>query len=141
MWGERAAAPVLLLLNSAIATARNPEITYLLGLCMQEQAEQVQARLDLQARAPGIKAHPSDVEKARAAWSDARNTWKRYTEEYPQGSERTAARRLRGRAEAMLGNWQAAAATWKQRSDDTTPLEELASLYLAQQIEKQHAGK
>ncbi len=50
MWGERAATPVLLLLNSAIAAARNPEITYLLGLCMQEQAEQVQARLDLQAR-------------------------------------------------------------------------------------------
>jgi hypothetical protein len=141
LWGERQVGPVLILLNSAIASARNPEITYLLGLCMQEQAEQVQARLDLQARTPGMKAHPSDVEKARAAWVDARNTWKRYAEDYPKGNERAAARRLRGRAEAMLGYPQAAAATWKDLSDDMTPLEKLASLYLAQQLEKQHAGK
>jgi hypothetical protein len=141
LWSEQYVSPVLLLLNSAIAAARNPEITYLLGLCMQEQAEQVQARLDLQARTAGTTPHPSDVEKARAAWVDARNTWKRYGEDYPQGNERVAARRLRGRAEAMLGDWKAAAATWKELSDDMTPLEKLASLYLAQQLEKQHAGK
>jgi hypothetical protein len=139
LWGERQVAPVVLLLNSAIAAARNPEITYLLGLCMQEQAEQVQARLDLQARTPGTTQHPSDVEKAREAWVDARNTWKRYGEDYPAGNERVAVRRLRGRAEAMLGDWKAAVATWKELSDDMTPLEKLASLYLAQQLEKQHA--
>jgi hypothetical protein len=137
LW-EQQVGPVLLLLNSAIAAARNPEITYLLGLCMQEQAEQVQARLELQARTPGTTPHPSDVEKARAAWVDARNTWKRYAADYPKGNERVAARLLRGRAEAMLGDRKAAAATWKELSDDMTSLEKLACLYLARQVEKQH---
>jgi hypothetical protein len=141
LWAERSVGPVLMLLNSAIAAARNTEITYLLGLCMQEQAEQVQARLDLQARTPGMTLDSSDVEKARAAWFDAKNTWKRYTEDYPKGNESVAVRRLRGRAEAMLGDWKAAAATWKELSDDMTPLEKLASLYLAQQVEKQQGGK
>jgi hypothetical protein len=141
LWSEGHAAPVLLLLNSAIAAARNPEVTYLLGLCMQEQAEQVQARLDLQSRAAGAVPHPADVKKAREAWVDALNTWKRYGEDYPAGNERVAARRMRGRADSMLGDWKAASSTWKNLSDDMPPLEKLASLYQARQLEKQHAGK
>jgi hypothetical protein len=142
LWGERQAEPIFLLLLGAIGTARNPEVTYLLGLCSQEQAEQLQARVDLQKRTRGTP-DPSDVDvkKANQAWQDALYTWTQYREDYPKHAAASAARRMRGRAEAMLGDHQAALASWKDLSGSMTDLEKLASLYLARQLEQQHAPK
>src|SRR5262249_32083455 len=137
LWGERNAEPIFLLLFGAIATARNPEVTYLLGLCSQEQAEHLQARVDLQQRAGGTP-DPSDVDvkKAKQAWQDALSTWTQYREDSPKHAAAAAARRLRGRAESMLGDRAAAIASWKDLSGPMTDLEKLASLYQARQLEQ-----
>jgi hypothetical protein len=139
-WGSKSSYPVHILLNSAAGAARNPEVVYQLGLCGQEQAEQLQARLDLQARS-GVTLHALDVEKARSAWQNAVENWKHFEEDYSIRPDGSAARRLRGRAEAMLGEHKAAIASWKNVSDCPTELEKIASLYLAQQWQKKQAGK
>lgn len=148
LWKDRSSYPVHILLNSAAATARNPEVAYQLGLCSQEEAEQVQARLDLQARI-GVKPQPSDVAKAQLAWQKALQNWKSFEDEYPLRKDGTSthpdgavACRLRGRAESMLGDHKAAVASWKKAAayPQSDP-EKIASLYLAQQWEKQNAGK
>ena len=87
------------------------------------------------------RAHPADVERVLQAWQDTLNTWKQYGEEHPNRRDRAAARRMRGRAESMLGDWKAALASWRDLSGTMTDLEKLASLYQAQQLEKQHANK
>lgn len=138
LWEDQDSWPIAIVLGSTAAAARNPEVAYQLGLCGQEQAEQLQARLDLEARTNG-SAHPRDVEKAASDWRNALNAWKRFEEDYPNHRDCAAARRLRGRAEAMLGD-SAAAASWKNVSDCPTELEKIASLYLAQQWEKHHSS-
>jgi hypothetical protein len=140
LWTGRSSLAVHVLLNSAAASARSPEVDYQLGLCSQEQAEQSQARLDLQAQA-GVKPFASDVENARKNWQLALDNWKRFEEDYPTHLDIAAARRLRGWAEAMLGDHKAAIASWKNVSGYRTELEKLASLYLAQQWQKRHASK
>lgn len=137
LWEDQDSLPIAIVLGSSAAVARNPEVAYQLGLCGQEQAEQLQARLDLETRT-NAPAHPRDVEKAASDWRNALNAWKRFEEEYPTHPDRAAARRLRGRAESMLGDSAAALASWKNVSDCPTELEKIASLYLAQQWEKQH---
>jgi hypothetical protein len=137
LWDDRNGWPIYLLINSAAATARDPEVGYQLALCSQEQAEQVQARLDVQAHAGGAAPHRLDVEKARQAWQTALNNWKLLEEDYPGHPDLAAGRRLRGRAEAMLGDRQAALASWKEIKGYQTDLEKIAALFLAQQLEKQ----
>ncbi|HTU93269.1 MAG TPA: tetratricopeptide repeat protein [Gemmataceae bacterium] len=141
LWQGSASLPVHILLNSSVAAARNPEVAYQLGLCNQEQAEQLQARLDLQARA-GLTPHRPDVENAESAWQKALENWKSFEEEYPTHPDIAAVLRLRGRAESMLGDHKAAIASWRNAAErSTSDLETIAALYLAQQWEKQHAGK
>jgi hypothetical protein len=144
LWEGRSSVPVRIVLNSAAAAVRNPAVEYQLGLCSQEQAEQMQARLDLQARV-GVTLHTPDVEKAQSAWQNAVENWKRFEEDYPKRPdvkhpELFAARRLRGRGEAMLGEHKAAIASWKNVANAPSDLERLACLYLAQQWEKKHSG-
>jgi hypothetical protein len=140
LWNDRSSLPVHIVLNSAAAAARNPEVDYQLGMCHQEQAEQLQARLDLQAQAR-VKPFTSDVETARKKWQHALDHWKLFEEESPKHRDIAAARRLRARAQAMLGDHRAAIASWRNVSDCPTELEKLASLYLAQQWENKHADK
>jgi hypothetical protein len=140
LWGGRTSWPVHVLLNSAAAAARSPEVAYQLGLCSQEQAEQLQARLDLHVQA-GLSPYPPDVEKARLTWQKTVEHWKSFEEDYPSHADVAAARRLRGWAEARLGDLKAALASWKNVADCPNELEKLASLYLAQHWEKKHAGK
>ncbi len=143
LWDERHGLPIYVILNSAAAVGRNPEVAYQLGLCAQEQAEQLQARLDLQARAGATAHQREDVEKAQLAWQKALDAWKRFDEDYPTRPDVpthpdvAAARRLRGRAESLLGDRKAAIASWKKLDGYKTDLEKIASLYLAQQLEKQ----
>jgi hypothetical protein len=144
LWRDQIAAPVYLSLLDAAGAARSPEVIYQLGLCSQEQAEQLQARLDLQARAGGAPPRPADVEKAQQAWQDALGTWKQFEETYPPQSvgaqaphsASVAVRRMRGRAEAMLGDTKAAAATWKSLPERATESEKLAALYQERQLQK-----
>jgi hypothetical protein len=140
LWGDRSSWPVHVLLNSAAAAVRNQEVAYQLGLCNQEQAEQLQARIDLQARA-GLPPYQPDIEKAQAAWQRVVDNWKSFEEEHPTHRDSAAARRLRGRAEALLGDHQAAIASWNNVSDCPTEMEKLASLYLARQWQSKHADK
>ncbi len=139
MWQAKSSIPVLILLNSSVAAARNPEVEYQLGLCSQEEAEQLQARLDLRAQAGATPQRP-DVEKARLAWEKALGNWKQFEEDYPTHPDVAAALRLRGRAESMLGDHRAAIASWKKVAQyPASDLEKLAALYLAQQEQKQHS--
>ncbi|HEY7154645.1 MAG TPA: hypothetical protein VH575_11855 [Gemmataceae bacterium] len=135
LWGTRYAAPVYALLFGAVAEARNPEVSYQLALCSQEQAEQLQARLDVRSRT----REAAEADKVRQAWQDARDAWKQHEEDYPNHVDRAAAHLLRGRAEAMLGDGKAAVTSWKNLPDSATDLEKLAALYLARQLEQQHA--
>jgi hypothetical protein len=140
LWNDRSSYPVRLLINGAAATARNPEVAYQLCLCDQEQAEQIQARLDLQAQS-GVQQYAQDVENAQKAWRNAVEHWKRFEEDYAKHPDAAAARRLRGWAEAMLGDHPDAIASWKNVADCRTDLEKIASLYLARQWQKKHPSK
>jgi hypothetical protein len=131
LWKDADAAHVLL--HGAIAGARTAEIIYQLGLCKQEQAERLQARLDRAARkAPPT---PAEAEKVQVAWRDALGWWKEFIEQYPTALRNTggqsAARRLRGRAQAMLGDRPGAEASWQDLSAPMTELEKVACLYRA----------
>jgi hypothetical protein len=131
VWKE--AEPVLILLQGAMAGPRSADVVYQLGLCKQEQAERLQARLELLARAPGAAANKSEAARAQEAWKDALRWWNVYAEEHARGPASAAARRLRGRAQLMLGDRAAAAATWSALPDDMAMLEKVACLYLARQ--------
>jgi hypothetical protein len=132
LWKE--AAPIETLLFGAAAEPRLAELTYQLGLCTQEEAER------LQARAAAAGASEGDREKARQAWEDALDWWKKCAEQHAARPEAPAARRLRGRAEEALGDPDAAAKTWQDVSGPMTDLEKLASLYRARQLSRAGGG-
>jgi hypothetical protein len=137
VWSQAEAVNVLL--QGSVAVPRLAEIVYQLGLCKQEQAERLQARLDLAAgKDPGATSS-ADVEKAQATWRDALLWWKEFADQYPHHPAQAAARRLRGRAQAALGDWKGAIASWKDDlSGNMTELEKLASLYRARRLAAQH---
>ncbi len=134
LWSE--AEDYRIFLEGTLAGPRDAEVVYQLALCKQEQAERLQARLD---RAAGkAAANPADVEMVLGTWRDALFWWKEFTEG-PASQAHAAARRLRGRVQAMLGDWQGAVASWQDLSPSTTELEKLANLYRARQLARQHA--
>jgi hypothetical protein len=136
LWTPELGQPVYLLLHGALAGPRDAEVTYQLCLCKHEQAEQLQARLDLQTR-NGVSLPASDVERCRQAWADAKGWWDHFAADYGRGPAATAARQNLGRAEAMLGDWQAAASTWGDAGGSMTPPERLAALYRAREARMQ----
>ena len=69
-----------------------------------------------------------------AAWGETAHWWQTYLEQYPTGAGAAAARWWRARALEKLGDRQTAAALLRVLSDDLTPLEKTARLYLAQQL-------
>jgi hypothetical protein len=140
LWKKNEQALILYLAGS-VAEGRRAAVTFLLGQCKHEQAEQIQARLDLLSRAPGAVLPPAEVDKAKKAWNDALDGWRLYGEEYPSGPGAVAARRMLGRAQAMVGDWKAAVATWEDLSGPMTEAEKVASLYLARELKKQKADK
>jgi hypothetical protein len=136
----KAADPVYILLVGGASLPRDGEVTYQLGLCKHEQAEQYQARLDLLARA-GVAPAAADVERCKQTWADAKDWWDRTAAEFGRGSAAPPARQNRGRAEAMLGDWSAAAATWGDVSGYMGPADKLAALYRAREAQKHTAPK
>jgi hypothetical protein len=131
VWKE--SEPISILLQGAMAGPRSADTVYQLGLCKQEQAERLQARLGLLARAGGGAAGKSEAARAQGAWQDALRWWNVYAEEHARGPAAAAARRQRGRAQRMLGDRAGAAATWSALPDDMAALEKVACLYLAKQ--------
>jgi hypothetical protein len=118
LWKE--ARPVEFLILIAMSGARGADVTYELGLCKHEYAQRLQALGD---------------RRAAANWEDALDRWQEYARHYPKGAAAAAVRRLRGRAQAMLGQKEAAIASWRDPSG-LTELEKLANLYQARQLEK-----
>jgi hypothetical protein len=136
LWQGPEAKPLVVLMDGAIAGPRLADVLYQLGLCKQNQAEQIQARLDLQARTPGATPDPTDVQKARETWKNAVNRWTNYQEDYPKGPQAVAVRRLLGRARAMLGDAAGAVKAWEDLTEPMAEPEKVAALYLAKQIQK-----
>ncbi len=136
--------PVVTLLAGASAGPGLADVTYLLGLCKHEKAEQEQTRLERLLLRPGVKSDQADLKEARAdarrAWMDALGWWKKYGDDHPEESaERpssspgraAAVRRMRARAQAMLGDDKVAAATAEDLSGPMDPLSQVAALYQA----------
>ena len=149
-----ASEPVVTLLAGASAGPGLADVTYLLGLCKHEKAEQEQTRLDRLLRRPGAKPDQADVKEARAdartAWMDALGWWKKYGDDHPEESaERpssspgraAAVRQMRARAQAMLGDDKAAAATYEDLTGPMEPLAKVAALYQAAPAEKGTRGE
>lgn len=139
--------PVVTLLAGASAGPGLADVTYLLGLCKHEKAEQEQTRLERLLRRPGAKPDQADVKEARAdartAWMDALGWWKKYGDDHPEESaERpssspgraAAARQMRARAQAMLGDDNAAATTYEDLTRPMEPLAQVAALYQARML-------
>jgi hypothetical protein len=135
LWDPHQAQPVYVLLFGASSGPRDAEVTYQLSLCMHEQAEHYQARLDLLTRA-GDTPPASDVERCKQTWVDAKGWWDRFIADYGSGAGGPPARQNRGRAEAMLGDWKSAAATWGDLRDMNDPGDRLAALYRAREAKK-----
>jgi hypothetical protein len=130
LWRDGPAGPAELLLNGRMAGPRGAEVTYQLGLCKQEQAERLQGHHDMTAGSAGA----ADLENVQTAWQHALGWWVEYDTKYPNGADRAAVRRLRGRAEQALGDTAAARATWQNVSGPMTELEKVAALYRARQL-------
>jgi hypothetical protein len=136
--------PLMVLLEGRSAQVRTADVTYLLGLCKQETAERLQARVD---RAGG-KAPEADVQAAQEAWKDAVMWWQNYESDlaalladlpeaanYRSGA--AAARLLHARARLALGEPAAARALLEDTSGDLTPLEQSGRLFLVRQLQGQ----
>jgi hypothetical protein len=126
------------LVEGKIAEVQLPDVTYLLALCKQEQAE----RLERQRHRGGTAA---DAQAVRDAWADATSWWDQYAADLAatdravvqlarRGSP-AAARLLDARAHEARGQRDEAARLLQDPSDLTT-LEQTARLYLAHQLKK-----
>jgi hypothetical protein len=136
LWNPHTAGPIYALLFGASSGPRDEEVIYQLGLCMQEQAEQLQARVNLRSQS-GSSPSSSDIERCKAKWVDAKGWWDRIATDFPRGYTGPSARQNRGRTEAMLGNWEGAAATWADVSGPMVRAEKLAALYRSREA-RQH---
>lgn len=129
------------LVQGAGAQAFGAEATYLLALCMQEQAERLQARSD-QARRSGKGDLDDRREQAEKAWKDALGWWQTYASDPVQakvfGAEaaEAAVRRLQARAHEALGEREEAIKLLPDRSGSLSEDEIVARAYLVQQLTK-----
>ena len=153
---------VRILLEGASSSPGLAEVTYQLGLCKHEKAEQAQARLGLLGRERGGKVPALEIEDVNTAWMDALGWWKKYGDDHPQETTNrhwtkpgraAAVRRMRARPGdarrpgAQDGprpgdaDYQAAVATLEgPKEPPLFPLEKLAALYGAAAAEKEGRG-
>jgi hypothetical protein len=132
VWKGMDFRPVELLTLGAIAGPRGADAMYQLALCRHEQAMRYQARVELAVRAglpPG-----TDAANARKTWTDAEGYWKEYLDQNPGRPGVASGRRLRGEAQAMLGQREEAAKSLGDISAPMADLEKLGCLWLAKQL-------
>jgi hypothetical protein len=135
VWAE-GALPLNLLIEGRAADPLMGDATYLLALCMHDQAERAQAKAD-KARRAGRTPSASDTKAAQDAWRDAARWWETYLEEHAQKPAAPAARWWRARVAEALGDKEAAAALLRNMAGTITPLEKTARLYRARQLQGQ----
>ncbi len=147
--------PVVTLLSAASAGPGLADVTYLLGLCKHEKAEQEQTRLERLRRRPGAKPDQADVKEARTAWMDALGWWKKYGDDHPEESaERpssspgraAAVRQMRARALEKLADLEpdsdaardrnAAVAAYEDVTGPMSEMEKVAGRYRAEHVKK-----
>jgi hypothetical protein len=124
-------------LEGKTADLRMEVITYLIALCMQEQAEKAQAQL-LRA---GARATRQEKESAQKAWTEARSWWQTYLQEHPNHPGRVAGSAFLARVREAQGD-RKEAATLLEDTPNTwvtngwlTPLEQAARRYRARQLQ------
>jgi hypothetical protein len=74
-------------------------------------------------------------------WVDSKGWWDRLVADFGKAPVGPPARQNLGRAEAMLGDWPAAAAAWGDVSGYMTPPEKLAAQYRAREAKKHPPAK
>jgi hypothetical protein len=128
------ARALYVLFFAATARGRLADVFYQRALCKHCEAELLEARLRLQARAgkEQLDDKATQEENVRKAWEEVEAAWRRYLEEYRADTGNPAARRFHGRSEAMLGRWNMAIEEWEK----LPPPEKMAGLYLAEQARK-----
>jgi hypothetical protein len=120
------------LIQRAAAGPMSEDITFLLALCKQEQAERTLTR---QQRPGSNKAtSAAEVKAAQAVWKPAAGWWETYLDEHPRDPSAPTARLFRARALEALGQREAAARLLEDLSGDLTPLEKTARLYLRKRV-------
>jgi hypothetical protein len=131
------------LIAGRAAEVEIPDVTYLLALCKQEQAERLQLQAE-RARRSGRSGAEGLAEAAKDAWADAGFWWGKYAAEpatalggqaAPRRSSPAAARLLQARARLALGERDQAVRQLGDLSDLTGP-EQTARLYLARRLQK-----
>lgn len=127
--------PLVTLLDGKSATARAGEVLYLLALCMHEQAERLEGRLE-KARRAGQEPPAADVEAARNDWKEAAERWEMYVNENPTAANAPAGRTMAARALAAQGDTAKAAALLEDLSGNLTPAEKTARLYQAARLKQ-----
>ncbi|NBO92277.1 MAG: hypothetical protein EBV06_08185 [Planctomycetia bacterium] len=120
--------PMDILMTSAIGTPRAMELTYQLGLVMQERGERASARLALAARAG--QSLPDEKQRADAAYQAAEGWWRELIEQFPSGTTLPAALRLRGEALWALGRKDEARLMWKDIPPVLDDVEKVAGPWL-----------
>jgi hypothetical protein len=123
------------LLDGTSSAARSGEVLYLLALCMHEQAERLEGRLD-KARRAGREPAPSDVEAARDAWKEAAARWEMCVNENAATEHAAAGRTLWARSLAAQGDTDKAVELLEDLSGNLTPREKTARLYQASVLKK-----
>lgn len=127
-----ASRDVHVLVQGAAAVPMLTQVEYLLALCKQEQAEQIQGRND-RLREAGKSVPPDGVKAAEDAWASALGWWETFLHDQGASPAAPVARRLKARAQLALGQRDAAIATIEDLSGPVHPLDKTARLYLAKQ--------
>jgi len=128
---------LVLFVDGVAAEPRSAQATYLMALCLHEQAERAQVRADHLARSgPAVDAGDIKAarDEARTAWKDAGGWWDTYTQQQPVSPFSLHARLLHARARYLAGNRARARALLDDMPGKVDPFTRTARLYLAQRL-------
>jgi hypothetical protein len=125
----RVGEPMEYLMAQSIGTARMVELTYQLGLCMQERAARSAARAALSQQAG--TALPDEERQAREAYTAADGWWRESLSLFPKAATVPAVKRLRGEALWALGKKDEARAVWKDMPPVFDEVERLTGPWLS----------